>query len=488
MSYNGRESGSINGREPPLGQYVETADYVIFKENGVIKAKNGEDGSIEFSGSDFATVLQNAIDDLYGTPGYGKIYIRAGKYTVSSTITLKGSIRLVGAGKNRTNLTLADGANTDLIHVCPDNFAILPEIGFMNISGNRDNNTSGNGIVNYRGDELQLYQVHVGNCVGNAVRMMPRGTETVGHMIMHDMTLYNCDSPNLYVGEDGSNVEGLKIVDNIIGCWKSGGIKITDGSGAKKILINGNEFWGGNNDILINGGSQINIVGNLFHSVAGIYAIKFGGHASTFNYNALVTGNLIYGTGDAPDNAVVIGDYGNRVWVRNNRIANCSSQYSLGSNTLAEGRTPIKKVFIKPLDTDGAMAQIGQHTAAVLHDGATESAWFECRAPIDLRGTKDLQGIVVSPATGDYYRKILVDIGKVGEAYNTHEDSHGFITRTIGTADQITKEGNLNALVSPLEQGDYLGVQFTRWDDGTNDTLGGDLYVLGMVLKYEATL
>jgi len=77
MSYNGRESGSINGREPPLGQYVEEADYTIFKENDTIKAKDGSDGSIEFSGSDFATVLQNAIDAIHArTHPAGLIYIK----------------------------------------------------------------------------------------------------------------------------------------------------------------------------------------------------------------------------------------------------------------------------------------------------------------------------------------------------------------------------------------------------------------------------
>jgi len=100
MSYNGRESGSINGREPPLGQYVETADYVIFKEDGVIKAKNGEDGSIEFSDSEASNVFQSAFNN-------GKIvYVKGGgteeeAYILNSGITMP----LGGRGTGNSILT-----------------------------------------------------------------------------------------------------------------------------------------------------------------------------------------------------------------------------------------------------------------------------------------------------------------------------------------------------------------------------------------------
>jgi len=85
MSYNGRESGSINGRQPPLGQYIENARYVVFKDGDVIKVKSGKDGSIDFSGTDASTVIQNAIDAL-GTAG-GSLFFKKGTYTLEPTKT-----------------------------------------------------------------------------------------------------------------------------------------------------------------------------------------------------------------------------------------------------------------------------------------------------------------------------------------------------------------------------------------------------------------
>lgn len=50
-------------RIPPL-EKAETADYVIFKKDNVIYAKNGETGAIEISGTDAQTVIQNAMGNL----------------------------------------------------------------------------------------------------------------------------------------------------------------------------------------------------------------------------------------------------------------------------------------------------------------------------------------------------------------------------------------------------------------------------------------
>ena len=59
--------------------------YEISVENGVVKAKNGSTGQIEFSGSDAATVIQSAINAL--TSG-GKIFIKRGYYYLSSSLTI----------------------------------------------------------------------------------------------------------------------------------------------------------------------------------------------------------------------------------------------------------------------------------------------------------------------------------------------------------------------------------------------------------------
>jgi len=71
----------------------DAASYIIFKDGGLIKAKNGRTGQIEFSGSDAATVIQSAIDALKKPYGDiyrmdGKIFIKAGAYGLTKPLNL----------------------------------------------------------------------------------------------------------------------------------------------------------------------------------------------------------------------------------------------------------------------------------------------------------------------------------------------------------------------------------------------------------------
>jgi len=105
MSYNGRESGSINGRQPPLGQYIEEMDYVIFKEDDVIKAKDGTDGSIAYQSTNAREVITNALDAL--APDGGVVFITSGTYQIDKEISLKRGFsdwKLMGAHPRATVL------------------------------------------------------------------------------------------------------------------------------------------------------------------------------------------------------------------------------------------------------------------------------------------------------------------------------------------------------------------------------------------------
>jgi parallel beta-helix repeat protein len=59
---------------------TELASYIIFIDGTTIKARNGQTGAIEFSGTDASTVIQQAINAL-GTSG-GRVFIKAGTYTM----------------------------------------------------------------------------------------------------------------------------------------------------------------------------------------------------------------------------------------------------------------------------------------------------------------------------------------------------------------------------------------------------------------------
>ena len=89
------------GTSLPPYEKAETASYVIYKQGNVIYAKNGETGAVEFSGTDAATVIQQAIDAL--TSG-GKIFIKAGTYTLTNSLTLKPGVSIEGVFPRRKNI------------------------------------------------------------------------------------------------------------------------------------------------------------------------------------------------------------------------------------------------------------------------------------------------------------------------------------------------------------------------------------------------
>ncbi len=120
------------------GSNVDTASYIIFKDENTIYAKNGMTGKIDFQGSDASMVIQSAINTL--TNG-GKIFIKAGTYNISSSILIsKDSIAIEGEGKS-TILKLSNGAtNVSLFNISRGSTRTLYiDIRNMLLDGNKAN-------------------------------------------------------------------------------------------------------------------------------------------------------------------------------------------------------------------------------------------------------------------------------------------------------------------------------------------------------------
>jgi len=111
--------------------FADTASYVISGEDtdgdgvlDIIYAKNGRTGQIEFSGSDAATVIQQAIDALTNS---GKIHIKSGKYYLYSPIVINKPIVLSGDSQYATFLI---GANhNDFTLKLQANYIVIRDIG-----------------------------------------------------------------------------------------------------------------------------------------------------------------------------------------------------------------------------------------------------------------------------------------------------------------------------------------------------------------------
>jgi len=103
------EPTTFSGRDLTLttnGSFVKPASYIIFKDGSTIKAVNGTTGAIDYSGTDAATVINNAIAAL--TSG-GVVFIKAGNYVLTTSI-------LIGL----PNITLA-GEGVDTVISCTAN-------------------------------------------------------------------------------------------------------------------------------------------------------------------------------------------------------------------------------------------------------------------------------------------------------------------------------------------------------------------------------
>jgi len=61
----------------------DPASYIIFKDGGLVKAKNGRTGQIEFSDPDAAKVIRSAADAI---PNGGRIVFKPGIYLINSMI------------------------------------------------------------------------------------------------------------------------------------------------------------------------------------------------------------------------------------------------------------------------------------------------------------------------------------------------------------------------------------------------------------------
>jgi len=97
----GSPEGAFGSISPKAGERVsfdvEGSSYIVYIDAGVVKARNGSTGVIDYAGPDAQTVLQQTINAL-GTGGL--IILRRGTYNLARTLTLKPGVSLLGEGSD----------------------------------------------------------------------------------------------------------------------------------------------------------------------------------------------------------------------------------------------------------------------------------------------------------------------------------------------------------------------------------------------------
>jgi hypothetical protein len=247
------------------GSFTETASYVIWTDGTNVYARNGKTGAIEFSGSNACTVIQSAINAL--TSG-GKIFIKAGTYTVTTWIDLgfKSNIVIQGEG-DYTKLVKPLGyvkAETyygRVLNLAYANGITIKDIYIESTSAGPD------------GDAYAIVLMyHANYCVFENVTIKQRDdgsglTRGVGGVSGNGNTFLNCK----FIG---SGVElhgnwGLGIVGNgnrVIGCYFEGwGHNAIMGAPNRGIIAN-NVFWKNyDDDIDPNDNHYVVVANNYSH-------------------------------------------------------------------------------------------------------------------------------------------------------------------------------------------------------------------------------
>src|SRR6266566_3413993 len=99
------------------GSMAITDDFVIFKDvTNSVFARNGNTGSIDYSGSDLGAVVNSAVTALYAYPDGGSVHIRAGNYTYTTTISI---------GNTKPISLIGDGLATVSLHYAGNGWALL---------------------------------------------------------------------------------------------------------------------------------------------------------------------------------------------------------------------------------------------------------------------------------------------------------------------------------------------------------------------------
>jgi len=185
---------------------VEVSSYIIFKDGGLFKAKNGDTGEVDFSGEDAASVMQSALDIARA------IVIRgSGTYELSSPLKYQGWQWIVSPERPTLKGNFAEGV---LQPKDPSAVTYGVRIENLNID-NTDRNTAG-------GIGIDLTNVNEARLIGVRVANAEVGFKITRFYCM----LITCFAADVKTGIllEGN---GNQILGGKVGPWDNVGVDIT---------------------------------------------------------------------------------------------------------------------------------------------------------------------------------------------------------------------------------------------------------------------
>jgi len=246
----------------------DTVSYIISKDGDLIKAKNGRTGQIEFSETDAATVIQNALNS-------GKSIFIKDIIEIKTGITVPSYKTILSDGQG--GLKAADNANLSYLLKLSPNTKFV-KIYNLQLNGNKDNGNPNITGVLVQADTpdkaagwSQIYACRIINC-NNGVYLKGYSDsfwERVWHMQIIG---------NWFGGVDGPNNINIK------------------GEYAHVVPVIGNSLEDASTAIHLNYCRGWIIHGNWFddHADYGIYLTE---PASEYPYSTIINGNYFTDSG-----------------------------------------------------------------------------------------------------------------------------------------------------------------------------------------------
>lgn len=141
----------------PLDEVVTSASYIIYQEGAIIYARNGRTGTVEFSGADASTVINNAISAT-SIAGGGIVGLKEGNYSITASVVMLDNVVLQGEGWS-TILTLAANTNINVITATSQTNLTIRD---LKIDGNKANQTIlSSGIYFHTVTDINITNVNI---------------------------------------------------------------------------------------------------------------------------------------------------------------------------------------------------------------------------------------------------------------------------------------------------------------------------------------
>lgn len=297
-----------------------SVSYAIWTDAGMIYAENGVTGAIDFSGAEAAVVIQDTIDSLRSG---GRVLIKAGIYTISTTITpTVSNIELCGEGTG-TLLTLASDVNSPVVYLYSlSNWCIHD----LMIDGNKAcqsalqdaNAQSCDGIRIGTGNSpattanIVVERCWIQNCRCYGINAHGGDNHTGFKVMIKSCYIFNCDANGILM----SDVKGAAITNCIVDRASDIGISAYNAHNyfiADNTVVNVSSDtspWpshNGHRGIVLEGtrGDRVTIVRNHIHNCTGNGGIAVDPTAACTD--VAIRGNRVYSCGDGIDVSRVDG-------------------------------------------------------------------------------------------------------------------------------------------------------------------------------------